>query len=391
MSSYDDNMEEFDFFEERETEEAPRRARRARGPGGGEPRRPVRPPSGAIAMARLVGLVALAIAVVVGLVFWVGACQGKSRHDEYASYMEKVRTIAQSSAQVGREFATKLGSPGLKLADLETRLEQWSQQQTQLYDRAQQIRPPGPLRDAHDQVLDTLQLRAIGLAGLANSLTQTSSKDATSVATALAGQAQLLSASDLVWTELYRLPATETLKTLGITGVVVPPSQFVTNPETISVRSFTIVAQELKPTSSSGSSSSSSSPAGLHGSRLVSTKAAGGGRSDDLSEANPTTIYVAADLALQVTVENSGNAPEVNIPVTLTVKVAGSTLFTKKQTITGMQPGDQQTLSFTNLQITADAFGHPATVEVVVGAVPGEKTLDNNKASYPVFFSLSQP
>jgi hypothetical protein len=386
MSTYDDDdNSELDFFEEPETEEAPRRSRRSRGPRGGEPRRPTRPPTGAVAMARLVGLVALAIAVVVGLVFWVGACQGKSRHDEYASYMDNVRTIAQSSARVGREFSAKLGSPGLKLADLETRLEQWSQQQTQLYDRAQQIRPPGPLLGAHDQVLDTLQLRAIGLAGLANSLTQTSGKDTTSVASSLAAQAQLLSASDLVWTELYKLPATQTLKTLGITGVVVPASQFVTNPETISLRSFSIVAQQLKPSASS----TGGAPTGLHGSKLVSTKAVGGGKSVQLDPANPTTVYVAADLALQVTVEDSGNSPEVNIPVTLTVKAGGKTLFSKKDTIVGIQPAEQKTVSFTNLSIPADAFGHTASVSVVVGAVPGEKTLDNNKSTYPVFFSLS--
>ncbi len=166
MTTFDDDRG-FDFFDEPETEEAPQRPRRrSRGRGGGEFRRPpVRPPTGAVALARLVGLVALAIAIVVALVFWVGACQGKSRHDEYASYMDNVRAIAQSSERVGKELVAKMASPGLKLADLETSLEQWSQQEQQAYDQAQQIRPPGPLRALHQQVLDTLQLRALGLAG----------------------------------------------------------------------------------------------------------------------------------------------------------------------------------------------------------------------------------
>ena len=383
MSSYDDDME-LDFFEEPETQEAPRRVRR-RGPGGGEPRPPVRPPAGAVAMARLVGLVAIAIAVVLGFVFWVGACQGKSRHDEYAGYAESVRTVAQSSARVGREFAATLGSSGLKLTDLETRLEQWSQQQQQLYDRAQQLRPPGPLRSVHQSVLDTLQLRALGLAGLANALTETSGKDAAAVAASLTSQAQLLSASDIVWAELYKLPATQTLKALGITGVVVPASQFVTNPEVISLRSFTIVAQQLRP------ASAGATPSGLHGSKLVSTRAVGGGHTVPLYPSQPATIYVSADLKLQVTVEDSGNFQEVNVPVTLTVKVGGKNLFTKRQTITGIQAGEQQTVAFGNLQLTPDAFGHTASVRVTVGRVPGEQKLDNNTATYPVFFSLSQP
>jgi len=379
--SYDDDIE-FDFFEEPETQEAAREGRRRRRGGS---RTPIQPPTGPVALARLVGLIAIAIAMVVGLVFWVGACQGKSRQDEYASYMEKVHTVALSSARVGREFATKLEAPGLKLTDLETRLEQWSQQEQQLYDQAQQIRPPGPLRATHQEVLDTLQLRAIGLAGLASALTQTNAKDATTVASNLAAQAQLLSASDIVWAELYKLPAIAALKRLGVTGVVVPASQFVANPAVIGLRSFTIVYQRLHPASTGGT------PSGLHGSKLVSTKAVGGGRTLTLTTGQPTTIYVSADLKLVVTMENSGNFPEVNIPVTLTITVGTKTLFKKKQMINGIQPGEQQTVSFGNLQLTPDAFGHTASVRATVGAVPGEQNLDNNTASYPVLFSLSQP
>lgn len=386
MSSYDDDAIEFDFFDEPATEEAPQRRRRpSRRVGGEGPRRPVQPPTGAVAMARLVGLVAIGIAVVVALVFWVGACQGKSKHDEYAGYMSQVRAVAQSSARVGQEFAAKLGSAGLKLADLETSLEQWSQQEQQAYDQAQLIRPPGPLRFAHQQVLDTLQLRALGLAGLANSLAQTSAKDATTASQQLAQQAELLTASDIVWTNLYKAPATATLKSLGITGVVVPASQFVPNQDVVSARAFEIVYQELRPASTGGT------PSGVHGDNLLGTKAVGGGKSTDLTPGNPTTIYVSADLAIKVTVEDSGNFEELNIPVTMTVSVGGKKLFTQQKTISSIQPAAQQTLSFTNLQLTPDAFGHNASITVDVHAVPGEKNLANNKATYPVFFSLSQP
>src|ERR1700759_4409172 len=98
MSSFDDGSE-LEFFEEPEPLEAPERQRRRmrpQGPGG--PRRPSPPPPGAVALARLAGFVALAIVIVVGLVFWVSSCQGKSTHDEYSSYMNDVRPIAQSSA-----------------------------------------------------------------------------------------------------------------------------------------------------------------------------------------------------------------------------------------------------------------------------------------------------
>src|ERR1700712_2317812 len=110
MSTYDDDDIEFDFFDEPETVEATQRGRRLPrrdrgGDGGGEgPRRPpMQGPARLVALARLLGLIAIAIAIVVALVFWVGACQGKSKHDDYATYAAKVKTIAQSSNTLGVE------------------------------------------------------------------------------------------------------------------------------------------------------------------------------------------------------------------------------------------------------------------------------------------------
>jgi hypothetical protein len=44
-------------------------------------------------------------------------------------------------------------------------------------------------------------------------------------------------------------------------------------------------------------------------------------------------------------------------------------------------------VTFGNLDVS-DAFGGTARVRVDIGKVPGETKLDNNSASYPVFFSL---
>ena len=164
MSTFDDETP-LEFFEEPETVEATgRQRRRIRAPRGGGPRRPSPPPPGAVGLARLAGLVALAIFIVVVLVLWVGSCQGQSKHDEYKSYMDKVQPIAQSSAATGTTALSKeLNSPKLTLADLQSKLALWSRQQQQDYNEALRLVPPGPLQAAHQQVLATLQLRAIGL------------------------------------------------------------------------------------------------------------------------------------------------------------------------------------------------------------------------------------
>jgi hypothetical protein len=390
MSTHDDDDIQFDFFDEPETVEATQRGRRLTrrdragngGAGGEGPRRPpMRTPTGVIPLARLVVLIAIAIAVVVALVFWVGACQGKSKQDDYAAYASKVRTIADSSGQLGKELANKLVAPGLKEADLETSLQQYAQQEQQAYTQAQQIRPPGPLRQTHQQAVDALELRAKGLAGLGDAVSRTASaKDASTAAAILAAQAQLLVASDVVWDELYRIPATLQLKAQGITGVVIPDSNFITNPDLVSTRSFTLLFQRLHGASVGGT------PSGKHGDSLLSVKVLPQG--DPLSAATATTVKVSADLAFVVTVENSGDFQEVNVPVTLTIDAGGSPIV-RRQSIPVIQPAEQKQVTFSNFNLPTSAFGAKATVKVEVGAVAGEINTANNSASYTVFFTLS--
>jgi hypothetical protein len=320
---------------------------------------------------------------VIGLVFWVDSCQGQSRHDEYASYMDDIRPIAQSSSASLRDYQKQVTNPKLTLADLQSKLGLWSRQQQQDYDQALRLVPPAPLQSAHQEVLATLQLRAIALADLANTFGQPGTKSATQVANQLAKQAQLLSASDLVWTELFKVPATDTLKRLGVSGVSAPPSHIVTNPELISAHSFGEVYGGLRSTSTSGGKVS-----GIHGSELLSTAAVSGGQSKTLTVSGQNTVDVSADLAFKVAFKNSGNSPERGVPVTLTVSVFQKQIFTKTEKVASIAQGETTTVTFGNLNLPASAFSASATVDVAVGKVPGETRVSNNKASYPVFFSL---
>ena len=383
MTTFDDENIEFDFFDEPETEEASRPRRRPRRERSGPPRPPA-PPTGLVPLARLVGLIAIAIAIIVAFVFWVGACQGKSAHDQYASYATSVRTVAASSNALGHEFAAKLGSSVLKQADLESSLQQYAQQEQQEYDQAQQIHPPGPLRQIHEHLVDAIELRAKGLAALGEVVAGWNSKSATSTNTAingLAAQAELLTASDVVWEQLYWLPATQQLKTEGITGVVIPKSTFVPNTELVSARSFGVLLDHLK----GGSTGRSSAPTGLHGSALVSVVANPGATA--LSTSTATTVKVSADLAFVATVEDSGNFQENGVVVHLTI-TAGSATIKRTQTIQTIASKTQQTVSFGNFNLPTAAFGNRATVKVDVAPVPGETNVSNNTATYTVFFTL---
>ena len=113
-----------------------------------------------------------------------------------------------------------------------------------------------------------------GLAGLGAAVAAYNAKSASATsatADALSSEAQLLTASDVVWEQLYRQQATQELKAENVTGVVVPKSTFVTNTEIVSSRSFGVVLQHLKGATTGGT------PSGLHGDQLVSVVANPGG------------------------------------------------------------------------------------------------------------------
>jgi hypothetical protein len=385
MSTVDDDNIEFDFFDEPETKEAPARRRLPSRSGSGRgdgPKKPPGPPTGFVPLVRLAGLVALAIVLIVLLVSWIGACQGKSKQAEYSSYMDKISTIAKNDRRLGIEFSNKLISPALKQSQLQTALEQYAQQEQQVYDQAQQVRPPGPLRAIHQSLINSIELRAKGLAGLANTFSQPGAmKDATTAADALTAQAALLSASDVVWEQLYRQPAIQVLKSVGVTGVQVPVSHFVTNQDLVSARAFSLVYQHLHGASTGGA------PSGKHGDQIISTRAIPQGI--DLSTLTPTTVKVSTDLAFQITIENSGDFQEVNIPVTLTIDTGAGTPIKCQKRVLVIQPAQQKTVTCGSLSLPTSAFGSRVTITAFVAQVAGEINAANNKAVYPVFFTLS--
>ena len=120
MSTHDDDILDFDFFDETRlarTSRTERDAGRRRRPprGGGGPRRPqLRAPHGLTPILRLVGLVAFAILIVVLLVVWAQGCSSDQQRDAYRSYMTDIGSIGNDSAKIGVDLAELLTTPGLE-------------------------------------------------------------------------------------------------------------------------------------------------------------------------------------------------------------------------------------------------------------------------------------
>ena len=97
------------------------------------------------------------------------------------------------------------------------------------------------------------------------------------------------------------------------------------------------------------------------------------------------TVTATTDLGFAVTVEDTGDAQEVGIEVTLTIQQQ-PTPIVKTGKIDLINPGEQKKVIFHNLGQVQ--FATRTTVKVDVKPVQFEKRVDNNSASYKVIFSL---
>jgi hypothetical protein len=379
MSERDTDFE-FDFFEDAEPpEQSEERTRIVRRPGG--PRRPSRPPgTGTIApLFRLAGLIAFAILIIVLLVFWVKSCQSSGKKATYRHYFEKVAVIAKDSEQIGRQMNEALTTPGKKAADLDPTLTGLAQQEQQDVDNAQKIAPPGALRTEHAAAVEALQFRVSGLKGLADTFRRTAAgKNVENTGLLLSKQAQRLLASDVIWADLVKAPSVAELNRQGVGGVAVPDSTFVTSADFASPRYWIPIVQRLGGASTGGNASGV-----LHGTGLVSVQALPSGKALDPNAEN--TVTATTDLGFAVTVEDTGDAQEVGIVVTLTIQQQPSPIV-KTAKIDLINPGEQKKVVFHNLGQVQ--FATKTTVKVDVKPVQFEKNVKNNSASYPVIFSL---
>jgi hypothetical protein len=368
-----ENDIEFDFFEEPDTRETAEERPRRRGP-----RPPVRPPTGLTPLLRLIGLICFAILIVLLLVLWVNGCREDQRKDAYRNYVEKVRDYAGQSQRLGNQFNSLLTSRGTKESDVENELSGLADQQAQITNAARNLDPPGHLRDQDSQMLNAFELRSNGLRGMSDAFRSTaSSKKADAAGADLAVQMQRLVASDVIWADFFKEPTKEELKRLGISGVNVPDSVFLRNPDIATSTSMKSVWQRIHGAATGGATCSP------RGTQLVSTTTLPAGK--ELSTETRNTVQQSDELAFQVKVKNSGCAQEVGLKVTLTIQQSPNPIKSRK-TIPLIDSGAEDTVEFRDLPLPP--LDQPTSITVEVDPVPNETTTTNNSATYPVQFSF---
>ncbi len=384
MSTRDDDILDFDFFDEKDapawdepegSEPAPSTEGRGRRGGGGSrfgSSRNLTP------LLRLIGLIALAILIVVLLVVWVEGCTADAKRERNSTYLAEIGAIGNASARLGQQLSTLLTTPGLGQEDLDAKLGGYVQTADNQVARAEDLNPPGPMVGPNTGAVEALRYRANGLRGLQVAFKETVDETDASVAGGvLLAQTQRFLASDIIWTDSFQQPAEVVLEDEGIEGLDVPSSEFVTADDLVSQSSLAAIWQRIQGASTGGT------PTGLHGNQIAYVKALPSGQL--LSTTTETTIKVTDELAFEIGVTDSGESQEVRIKVTLTIPKQPDPIV-KTAVIPIIDPGETKSVTLSVGALVP--FGEATTVKVDVDPVPGETNTSNNTAEYPVIFTL---
>jgi len=382
MSSRDDDILDFDFFDEEDPPswEEPAES----GPGPPRDRSPrrrgprFRGPGNLTPLLRLIALIALAILIVVLLAVWVEGCAADNKRDRYANYLTEIGAIGNASARLGQELNTLLTTPGLNEEDLDAKLGGYVQTAANQVQKAEDLDPPGPMVGPNEGAVEALQYRVNGLKGLQTTFKQaTDETDASVAGESLVAQTRRLLASDIIWADSFQTPAVVVLDEEGIEGLDVPSSEFVTADDLINSSSLAAIWQRIQGASTGGT------PTGLHGNQIAYVKALPSGQL--LSTTTETTIKVTDQLAFEVGVEDSGESQEVRIKVTLTIPKQPDPIV-KTAIIAIIDPGETKSVVLVVGALVP--FGEQISVKVDVDPVAGETNTSNNTYEYPVIFTL---
>ena len=332
-----------------------------------------------VMVRRFVGA-GLGVLLLLLLVLGIKSCRDSQRRDSFKTYVRDVAALVQTSDSESKNLFAVLAKPTSQgQVQLQNAVNGYESEAAGLVDRAKGADHPDELATAQRYFVQTLELRRDGLAHIARELRGALGGQGKEDAVGrIATQMQLFLASDVLYSQRVLPGLKKPLKSEKLLREVdIPKSRFL--PDLQWVRP-TFVAQSLAGLGT-GTVGGPVAP-GLHGTSLIGTTAKPGGEA--LSEAGATQIAVSQKLSFDVTVQNGGENDERDVGVRLSIVGSGPAIV-REQTIPTLVAGAQKVVSIP--LAATPPLGRPVTIRVTVKAVPGEKKVDNNRASYPAIFT----
>jgi hypothetical protein len=318
----------------------------------------------------------VAVVVLIVIVLVVNGCLKSQKKQSLESYNRNVSELAgEFDSQVSTPLFSALPDATSKSAiDVEEKVNDLRILAQELSSKAGRLNVPGEMASAQRDLLLSFDLRVEGmskLAALVPTAIGAQSKDTTAK---IAGAMETFLASDVIYSQRVAPLIHQTLASNGIQAST-QGTRFLPN---IGWLEATTVGTRITGQSSTGSQNGGIAP-GTHGSSLVGTTVG-----TTALEVEPALNRVSggANPAFTVTVENTGEDPETNVKVEVTVTAAGKTRK-DAHTINSTTPGNKVNVE---IPIEGVSLGVASKVTVNVVGVPGETNTENNKSSYIVIF-----
>jgi CARDB len=330
-------------------------------------------------LLRLLVILAVVIVVIVVIVVAVTSANKSSEAADYQQYMSSVDDLLKQSDSIGGELTKLLTNPGdTNRKDIQTKLDQYVSKSADLEAKAKELQVPKDLLDqnVHQFFVLAMTFRHTGLADLEPSLMNALEVQDTDVAAEQISRAlYYLTNSDFLYKEVFIPKATEIVKEKNLTGVTVPDSQFVSDPDLASRTQAQEIIAQLKSTGNLQA---------VHGVALVKVVE----QPDEQQIKNGQTYNLTSSdqLVFLVTVENQGNMAEKDVPVVVKLSTQSGEPQEITVTIPELKPGAQATATVQGLNPTT--YGEVAALAVNVGPVAGEKVMTNNSLKANVIFKL---
>lgn len=335
-------------------------------------------------------LVAGAVAgIVLFLVFLIiSSIFGARKNAAYRDYFNEVDRIVSRSDAQGEEMESLLTEPaGTDRARIVARIDTLSGRADKLVKEAREVEPPKAMSSIHDWLVMSLDYRANGLDALQKSLT-TALGNGTPKAAApdVAASVQRLLASDVVYGDSYATAARAVLAQEDVDGAKVPESVFLKQAEWASPAAVQLVLERLDAAGSTAATKGKKNVKvkGVQGTQLTGVSVSPSGQT--LSAQSVTEIEGSGDTAIEVTVQNGGEAQQTRIPVTITLRGDNTEPKEYKGEIESVDPGESATAKIAIDDIPT--FGDLLQMTVSVAPVVGEKITTNNSGTYSVMFKL---
>lgn len=331
-------------------------------------------------LLRLLVILAVIVIVVVVIVFVARSAIDRGEAAHYQRYMTEVTDILKQSDSMGSELAKLLTNPGdTTRSDIQTRLDQFVATSEKLELQAKALDAPKQFieQSIHQFFVLVLTFRHTGLADLKPSLMNALEVQDTEVSSEqISRSLYYLTNSDFLYREVFIPKATDILKAKNLTGVTVPATEFLTDPDIASKSRVQEILAQLKSTGNLQA---------VHGVAVGKVIAMPGEK--EISSGGTHNLQSSDELAFVVSIENQGNMAEKEVPVTITLLSPDSTQPQKVTvTVPELKPKEELQVTVTGLNPTA--YGEVALLRVEAGPVKDEKFKDNNWIEANVIFIL---